>query len=145
MLVDPAMLIARGPGARRTDATPICRVNGGETKDSRGVQGAGDPAAPWRIAARHFVAGATPEATLFDVQHGSAQYATPHASERTISADRSLEVAESAFVERRYPRIASTGSVRVARHAGTREATSDASAMTAKANPNASGSRGLTL
>jgi len=56
-----------------------------------------------------------------------------------------LEVAESAFVERRYPRNASEGSVRVARHAGTGEATSDVSTMTAKANPNASGSRELTL
>src|SRR5262249_46003915 len=48
-------------------------------------------------------------------------------------------------IDGRYPRNASNGSVRDARHAGTREATSDARVVTANANPNASGSRGLTL
>jgi hypothetical protein len=44
-----------------------------------------------------------------------------------------------------YPRSASKGSVRVTRHAGTIEASSDARVITAKATPNARESRGLTL
>src|SRR5437762_10110884 len=44
-----------------------------------------------------------------------------------------------------HPRSAQTGSVRVARHAGTTHATRDAAQITTNADPNASGSRGLTL
>jgi hypothetical protein len=42
-------------------------------------------------------------------------------------------------------RNARTGSVRAARHAGTKQAASAAIAITTKADPNASGSRGLTV
>src|SRR6266566_3079831 len=47
--------------------------------------------------------------------------------------------------DRHYPRSARSGSVRVARHAGRKQAVNDAMAMTTNADPNASGSRGLTL
>jgi hypothetical protein len=42
------------------------------------------------------------------------------------------------------PLRARSGSVLVARHAGTKQATRDATAITANADPNAIGSRGLT-
>jgi hypothetical protein len=47
-----------------------------------------------------------------------------------------------------FPRCATdarTGSIRVARHAGKKHAASATIVMTTKADPNASGSRGLTL
>jgi hypothetical protein len=43
------------------------------------------------------------------------------------------------------PLSARSGSVRVARQAGTKQATNDATATTRNADPNAIGSRGLTL
>jgi hypothetical protein len=43
------------------------------------------------------------------------------------------------------PRRVRAGSVRVARHVGKKHASNDAIVMIASADPNASGSRGLTL
>src|SRR5947208_17163335 len=59
---------------------------------------------------------------------------------RLMARDRS----ESFGDRPRHPRSARSGSVRVARQAGTRHAATEAHAMTAKAAANAAGSRGLT-
>jgi hypothetical protein len=47
--------------------------------------------------------------------------------------------------DRHYPRNARSGSVRVARHTGRKQAVNDTMAMTTNADPNASGTREFTL
>jgi len=83
----------------------------------------------------------------------------PHDDARHRRNDRSLRRSQPSRAARRlprsrreaaadrdevHPRSARSGSVRDARHAGTKQATSDAAAMTMAADANARGSRGLT-
>jgi hypothetical protein len=67
------------------------------------------------------------------------------ATSRKKSAQLFANCDEMKFSSKDQSRSARIGSVRVARHAGKKHAANDAMAITRNADPNASGSRGLTL
>jgi len=80
----------------------------------------------------------TRSATCFCASHGAGSGAGWHSA----SSRNRVHVLLGSGTQGRNAR---TGSVPAARHAGRKHAASAATAITMKADPNASGSRGLTL